>query len=122
MGNLYAVLWPEGNLDSYDVDRVGKLLENTLEYFPDRTNVAFAQVANEWTINLRVWERGQGETLSCGTGACAAVVAAVNAGLCAKDRDICVKLPGGEQFVCVSDSGVTLTGDAKKVFDGTLEI
>ena len=122
MGNLYAVLWPQENLDSYDVDRVGKLLENALEHFPDRTNVAFAQLANEGTLNLRVWERGQGETLSCGTGACAAVVAAVDAGLLAKDRNVCVKLPGGEQLVCVGEDSVTLTGDAKKVFDGTLEI
>ncbi|MCL2530688.1 MAG: carbamoyl-phosphate synthase large subunit [Oscillospiraceae bacterium] len=122
MGNMYCVLFPSEQLEGYDVQRVGELLENALEYFPDRTNVAFAQLANEGTINLRVWERGQGETLSCGTGACAAVVAAVDAGLLAKDRDISVKLPGGEQVVCVGDDGVTLSGDAKKVFDGTLQI
>jgi len=122
MGNLYAVLWPSETLDSYDVDRVGALLENALEYFPERTNVAFAQLANQGTINLRVWERGQGETLSCGTGACAAVVAAVSAGRLEKDRTISVKLPGGDQFVRVEDERVTLTGDARKVFDGTVII
>jgi len=122
MGNLYAVLWPQENLDGYDVARVGELLENALEYFPERTNVAFAKLANEGTINLRVWERGQGETLSCGTGACAAVVAAVQAGKCAKGRDITVKLPGGDQYVRVCDNGVTLTGNAVKVFDGVVVI
>jgi len=122
LGNQYCVLFHNESPESIDVARIGPMLEHATDLFPERTNVAFAQVVDGKTVNLRVWERGQGETLSCGTGACAAVVAAVENNLCAKDTDIRVKLPGGEMAVKYTDGAVYLSGDAVKVFDGTLEI
>ena len=70
-------------------------------------------MVNPSTIKMRVWERGSGETLACGSGACAAVAAAVANGLCEKGRDITVKARGGDLVVNYTDGKVTLTGDAK---------
>ena len=78
-------------------------------------------MVNASTIKMRVWERGSGETLACGTGACAAVVAAAANGLVEKGRDITVKAAGGDLTVNYTDEEVTLTGDAKLVFEGTVE-
>ena len=71
-------------------------------------------------LKMRVWERGNGETLACGTGACAAVAAAVENGFCPKGEDITVKLRGGDLIVNYTDDGITLTGDAKLVFEGRI--
>lgn len=71
---------------------------------------------------MRVWERGSGETLACGTGACAAVSAAVKNGLCDKDTEVCVHLIAGDLFVIYSDDFVTLKGGAEEVFEGTVKI
>jgi len=76
---------------------------------------------NPNTIKLRVWERGAGVTLACGTGACAAVVAAVANGYCAKGTDVTVRVRGGDLVVNYTDERVTLTGDAKLVFTGEAE-
>ena len=70
---------------------------------------------------MRVWERGSGETMACGTGACAAAVAAVLNGFCRKDADITVKVRGGDLIVNYTDDRVTLTGDAKLVYEGVTE-
>ena len=71
---------------------------------------------------MRVWERGSGETLACGTGACASAVAAVLCGYSDKDTDILLTLRGGELTVRYTEDGVYLTGECKKVFEGTVEI
>ena len=71
---------------------------------------------------MRVWERGNGETLACGTGACAAVVAAVENGYCRRGEDITVKLAGGDLIVNYTDEGITLTGNVGLVFRGTVEV
>ena len=73
-------------------------------------------------VNLRVWERGSCETMACGTGACAAVAAAVENGLCPRNAEVRVHLPGGDLFVRCTEETVYLTGDCVKVFDGALEI
>ena len=70
---------------------------------------------------MRVWERGNGETQACGTGACAVVIAAVENGYCSKDEDITVKVKGGDLIVNYSDNGVTLTGDCNLVYKGEIE-
>ena len=70
VGNPHAVIFTDG-ADSADVGRLGPLVENA-PFFPERTNVEFVRVVNETTLKMRVWERGNGETLACGTGACAA--------------------------------------------------
>ena len=80
------------------------------------------RVVNDRTLKMRVWERGNGETLACGTGAAASVVAAVLNGYCRRDEDVTVKLRGGDLIARYnSDGTVTLTGNAKLVFEGTIE-
>ena len=71
---------------------------------------------------MRVWERGSGETWACGTGACAAAVAAVENGYCDKNEDITVKLKGGDLVIRYTDSAVFMTGDATTVFEGTITV
>ena len=103
-----------------EVEKVGPLFEHS-PLFPERVNTEFIRVVNPVTIKMRVWERGNGETLACGTGACAAVVAAVENGFCKKGEDITVKVKGGDLIVNYTDEGITLTGNAQLVYKGELE-
>ncbi|WP_300638654.1 carbamoyl-phosphate synthase large subunit [uncultured Oscillibacter sp.] len=119
MGNPHCVVFCE-RVDAVDIDFIGPRFEHA-PYFPERTNTEFVRVVNPSTIKMRVWERGSGETMACGTGACAAVAAAVANGLCEKGRDITVRVKGGELIVHYTDGGVTLTGDAKLVYTGEIE-
>ncbi len=119
MGNPHCVVFCE-RVDAVDIDFIGPRFEHA-PYFPERTNTEFVRVVNPSTIKMRVWERGSGETMACGTGACAAVAAAVANGLCEKGRDITVRVKGGELIVHYTDEGVTLTGDAKLVYTGEIE-
>ena len=120
MGNPHCVTWVE-SVESAPVRVVGPGIEEH-PAFPKRTNVEFAEVVSKDRIRLRVWERGCGETLACGTGACATVVAATLAEKV--DRDATVELPGGELAVSWDrESGdVFMTGTALEVFTGTLSI
>lgn len=120
MGNPHCVVFVN-NVDGFDVETVGKKFEHH-EMFPDRVNTEFVKVINNKTLKMRVWERGNGETLACGTGACAAVVAACENGICKKDEDITVKLLGGELTIRYTDDTVYMTGDARLVFEGEVEI
>ncbi|MBR4163383.1 MAG: diaminopimelate epimerase, partial [Solobacterium sp.] len=88
---------------------------------PDRVNTEFVRVADEYTLRLRVYERGNGETLACGTGACAAVAAAIRNGYCREGTDIQVKLPGGDMDVKMENGRIYLTGGASVVFEGDYE-
>ena len=119
MGNPHCVVFCP-RVDDVDVDFIGPRFEHA-PYFPERINTEFIRVVNPSTIKMRVWERGSGETLACGTGACAAVVAAVANGLCEKGRDITVRVQGGDLVVHYTDEAVTLTGDAKLVYTGVVE-
>lgn len=119
MGNPHCVVFCD-RVDAVDIDFIGPRFEHA-PYFPERINTEFIRVVNPSTIKMRVWERGSGETMACGTGACAAVVAAVANGLCEKGRDITVRVKGGELIVHCTDEGVTLTGDAKLVYTGEIE-
>ena len=121
LGNPHCVVFSE-TVDAVDVETVGPLFENC-EYFPERINAEFIRVVNRVTIKMRVWERGNGETWSCGTGAAAAVVAAVLNGYCDRDTNITVKLRGGDLVVNYhSDGEVELMGSVKTVYEGRLEI
>ena len=120
MGNPHAVVFCKG-VDSFDLLNTGPLFEND-SLFPDRVNAEFVEVIDRNSIKMRVWERGSGETQSCGTGACASAVAAVLNGYCDKGVDIKVKLLGGTLIVNYTDEAVFMTGDCMKVFDGTVEI
>ncbi|WP_300412332.1 carbamoyl-phosphate synthase large subunit [uncultured Oscillibacter sp.] len=119
MGNPHCVVFCD-RVDAVDIDFIGPRFEHA-PYFPERINTEFIRVVNPSTIKMRVWERGSGETMACGTGACAAVVAAVANGLCEKGRDVTVRVKGGELIVHYTDEGVTLTGDAKMVYTGEIE-
>lgn len=120
MGNPHAVIFTD-NVSELPLHIYGPQLEKN-SLFPKRTNVEFIQVINRDMIRMRVWERGTGETLACGTGACASVVAAVLNGLC--DRRVTVMLPGGELFIewNENDGRLYKTGPAVKVFDGEIEL
>ena len=121
LGNPHCVVFSE-KVDAVDVATVGPLFENC-EYFPERINAEFIRVVNKVTIKMRVWERGNGETWSCGTGAAAAVVAAVLNGFCEKDTNITVKLRGGDLVVNYHSNGeVELMGSVKTVYEGKFEI
>jgi diaminopimelate epimerase len=120
MGNPHAIIWVD-DVDSAAVGSAGPLVE-TASIFPARTNVEFAEPVGRNRIRLRVWERGVGETLACGTGACATTVAAVLGGR--SDREVTVELPGGELAIRwdAADGHVYMTGPAVEVFRGTLDI
>jgi diaminopimelate epimerase len=121
MGNPHVVLFlpPDQDLEALDVARLGPLVERRPE-FPARTNVEFVKVRGD-LVAARVWERGSGETMACGTGACAALVAASLAGLTARRAE--VRFPGGLLTVSwrEEDGHVLLAGPAVRVFEGTLD-
>ena len=119
MGNPHAVIWVD-DIDDAPVDTVGPAIESH-PAFPNKTNVEFAQFVGGETIRLRVWERGVGETLACGTGACATLVAASLA--CLVGRTATIELPGGELLIRWDNDGhVYMTGPATEVFSGVLAI
>ncbi|MBP3648662.1 MAG: carbamoyl-phosphate synthase large subunit [Clostridia bacterium] len=121
MGNPHVVMFVE-DVDRIDLANVGPAIEKD-PLFPQRVNVSFAQVIDRSMVKMRVWERGIGETAACGTGACAVAVAAVENGLCNRDADIDVQLPGGTIVIRYEKDGqVWLTGDAVTDFEGTIEI
>ncbi len=119
IGNPHCVIFCDA-IDAIDVAKIGPLFENHA-LFPERINTEFVRFINSTTLRMRVWERGSGETLACGTGACAAVIAAVQNGLCEKGKDITVKLAGGDLIVNYTDEKVILSGSAHKVFEGEFE-
>ena len=115
MGNPHCVTFVE-NVDEFPVDYVGPCIE-TDKAFPRRTNVGFVQVLGKNELKVRVWERGCGETLACGTGTCAAVAAANKLGKVG--NKVTVHVLGGDLQVEVADT-LFLSGAAEKVFEGTL--
>jgi diaminopimelate epimerase len=118
VGNPHLVLLCDEDPDRYHVGHIGAALERH-DLFPERTNVEFAHVVGT-EIRVRVWERGVGETMACGTGACAALVAANEAGALGPAASI--RFPGGVVAVARLESGtVTMTGPARRVFDGTVQ-
>ncbi len=119
MGNPHCVTFLD-DVDGLDIAAIGPLFEHC-KIFPERVNTEFVQVLNRHTLRMRVWERGSGETLACGTGACACVVAAVKNGICPPDEDIRVQLTGGTLTIRYTPSGtVLMTGPAAFAFEGTV--
>lgn len=118
VGNPHCVVFSK-HVDEIDVPTIGPKFENH-PIFPMRINTEFVRVVNKNMLKMRVWERGNGETLACGTGACAAVVAAVQNGYCNKNEDVTVKLKGGDLVVNYSDDNITLTGDTVLVYEGVV--
>ncbi len=118
MGNPHAITIVE-NTNEFDVEKYGKVLEID-KAFPKKANIEFAQIIDRQNINMRVWERGAGETLACGTGACATAVACNLNGL--TDRKVNIELLGGTLNIewNETDNHVYMTGPAVTVFDGEL--
>ncbi|MDE6029621.1 MAG: carbamoyl-phosphate synthase large subunit [Clostridiales bacterium] len=121
MGNPHCTLFVP-DVQSCDVEGIGIAIGQNKELFPEGVNVGFMQVIDRTHIKLRVYERGTGETMACGSGACAAAVAAVLNGKCDKDTDISVRLPGGDLIIRYTDDAVYLTGEACEVFRGTVKL
>ncbi len=120
MGNPHCVTFVD-DVDSLELEKIGPHFE-THKAFPQRVNTEFVKVIDDHTLQMRVWERGSGETWACGTGACATVVAAVENGYCKKGEDITVHLRGGDLVINYTDETVFMTGPATKVFDGEIEV
>ena len=124
MGNPHAVVFIDKKPSEFPVCEIGPLFENNA-FFPERTNTEFAYVENRRTIWMRVWERGTGETLACGTGTCATVVAAILNGLVDAGEKITVHLLGGDLEIVWSgreEDSVFMTGPAETVFTGEIEL
>lgn len=121
MGNPHCVIFTEG-IDDLDLETIGPKFENH-ECFPDRINTEFVEVIDSHTIKMRVWERGSGETISCGTGTCASAVAAVLNGYCEQGEEIEVQIRGGKLYDTYLKNGeVLMKGPATNVFDGVIDI
>lgn len=120
MGNPHAVVYME-DVAGLEIEKIGPMFENHPR-FPDRINTEFVRVIDRGLVEMRVWERGSGETLACGTGACAVAVASALNGYTADE--ITVKLLGGDLTVCWDreENQVYMTGPATVVFDGEIEI
>lgn len=117
MGNPHAVIFSD-NLKDLPLEKIGPYFEN-LEIFPLRVNTEFVRVISKTELEMRVYERGSGETLACGTGACAAVAAAVKNGICEKGKEITVNLLGGKLYITYKvDGHIYMRGTAQKVYDG----
>ncbi len=120
MGNPHAVVFMDSIAD-LDLEKIGPRFENH-RLFPNRINTEFIRVIDERTLDMRVWERGSGETFACGTGACASVVAAVLNGYCKHDEEILIHLRGGDlRITYQSDETVLMTGPAEFICDGTVD-
>lgn len=121
MGNPHCVVFTEG-IDDLELEKIGPKFENH-ELFPDRINTEFVEIIDEHTVKMRVWERGSGETISCGTGTCAVTVASVLNGYCKRGEEVEVQIRGGRLYDTWLDSGeVLMKGPATTVFEGEIEI
>ena len=120
MGNPHAVVFlPE--IDSLDLEKIGPTFEHH-PLFPNRVNTEFIRVIDDHTLQMRVWERGSGETFACGTGACAAAVASVLNGYCKREQEILIHLRGGDlRIIYHNDESVTMIGPATFIFEGKME-
>ncbi len=120
MGNPHCVLYTD-DVHALDLPRIGPKFENH-EMFPDRINTEFVHIVSETEFDMRVWERGSGETLACGTGACAATVASILNGYCKRDTEIKVNLLGGTLYInWTADGDVYMTGPAETVCTGEID-
>ncbi|MEM1587653.1 MAG: diaminopimelate epimerase [Candidatus Bathyarchaeia archaeon] len=117
MGNPHCVIFVN-NLEKFPVRELGPKIE-TYPLFPNRMNVEFVEVLNKNVLKVRVWERGCGETLACGTGACASAV--ISNLLNKTDKEVLVKLKGGELKIKVNNE-VLMSGPVAKVFEGKIEL
>ncbi len=122
MGNPHAVVFTDIPISEFPLEKIGPKFENN-PVFPDRVNTEFVNITDRKNLNMRVWERGSGETLACGTGTCATVVAAILNGYA--DNDVTVHLIGGDLKISWSGNeadSVFMTGPAETVFSGEIDL
>ncbi len=124
MGNPHTVIYVDQDVKTLDIETMGRKIENFTSLFPRKTNVEFVRVIDKSNVSMRVWERGAGETLACGTGACAVTVASALNGFTDRDSSVKVHLTGGDLEVLWSkeDNHVYMSGTATKVFEGRVEV
>ena len=122
MGNPHAIVYMD-DIDNLEIEKIGPKFENHID-FPDRINTEFVKVIDRHTLQMRVWERGSGETLACGTGACAVAVASTLNGLVDEGEPVTVKLLGGNLQILWNrqENLVYMTGPATTVFDGEIDL
>lgn len=120
IGNPHAVIFTRG-IEDLPLAEIGPLFEKD-KMFPEGVNTEFAEIIDQFNIKMRVWERGSGETMACGTGACATVAAACINRLCPRGSEINVHLLGGELKITWDNDRVWMTGPAQLVFTGDIEI
>lgn len=121
MGNPHAIVYMD-DIKDLELEKIGPSFENH-KLFPDRINTEFIEVIDSHTLNMRVWERGSGETFACGTGACASVVASVLNGYCNHDEEVTVHLRGGDlKITWNSDGTVIMKGPAALICDGDIDV
>lgn len=122
MGNPHAIVYMD-DVENLDIAEIGPAFENHIN-FPDRINTEFVKVIDRHTLQMRVWERGSGETLACGTGACAVAVASTLNGLVDEDVPVTVKLLGGDLEILWNrqENLVYMTGPATTVFEGEIDL
>ena len=121
MGNPHCVVFMD-HIDELDLTKIGPSFEHH-PWFPDQINTEFVEVIDRKTIKIRVWERGSGETVSCGTGTCAATVASVLNGYCDRGAEIEVRVRGGALYDTYLENGeVLMKGPATEVFQGEISI
>ncbi len=120
MGNPHCVVL-SNNIDEIDIEKIGPKFENN-NLFPDRINTEFVEIIDKNKVKMRVWERGSGETLACGTGACAVCVTLCKLGLHEVNENITVQLRGGNLNICYTGQTVFMTGDAVTVYKGKIDI
>lgn len=121
MGNPHAIVYMD-DIKDLELEKIGPSFENH-KFFPDRINTEFIEVIDSHTLNMRVWERGSGETFACGTGACASVVASVLNGYCNHDEEVTVHLRGGDlKITWNSDGTVIMKGPAALICDGDIDV
>lgn len=120
MGSPHAVIFCDEDVRTLELEKIGPKFEKN-PIFPEGVNTEFINIIDKNTLRMRVWERGSGETLACGTGACASVVAATLNGYCEKNQQVNVVLLGGELTIEYTDETVFMTGGAEFVFDGTVK-
>ncbi len=120
IGNPHCVVFTDEDVEHLDLEKIGPAFEHN-EMFPERVNTEFVNVIDSKTFVMRVWERGSGETMACGTGACAVAAAAVKVGIAPADEKLTVKLRGGDLEITVSrDFDITMTGPAETAFEGEI--
>lgn len=121
MGNPHCVVFIKEDVSNFDLERIGAAFE-MLPLFPQRVNTEFVNIIGDNILKMRVWERGSGETLACGTGSCAVAVAAVLNGVAVKDKPIEIQLAGGVLSIFVTDEGVLMSGPAEIAYEGEIQL